>query len=122
MSHIVEIQTQVRDPIAIRGVCERLQLPQPVFGIHQLFTSSAQGWGISLRGWQYPVVCQTESGSLKYNNYGGLWGQQAELDRFLQLYAIEKTKLEARSKGYSVTEQSLADGSVKLTVQLGGAA
>lgn len=36
--------------------------------------------------------------------------------------AVEKAKIEARKKGHSVTEQSLADGSIKLTVQVGGAA
>ena len=45
-----------------------------------------------------------------------------ELDRFLQMYAVEKAKLEARRQGHSVTEQSLADGSVKLTINVGGAA
>jgi len=35
--------------------------------------------------------------------------------------AFEQTKIEARRKGYSVSEQSLADGSIKLTVQVGGA-
>ncbi len=50
------------------------------------------------------------------------WGDQAELSRFLQAYAAEKTKIEARKKGHSVTEQTLADGSIKLTIQVGGAA
>jgi hypothetical protein len=39
----------------------------------------------------------------------------------LQAYAVEKTKIEARRKGHAVTEQQLADGSIKLTVQVGGA-
>jgi hypothetical protein len=43
------------------------------------------------------------------------------MDRFLQAYAIERAKMEARRKGHTVTEQSLADGSVKLTVTVGGA-
>lgn len=50
------------------------------------------------------------------------WGKQAELDRFLQAYAVEKAKLEARKHGHTVTEQSLMDGSIKLVVQVGGAA
>jgi hypothetical protein len=42
--------------------------------------------------------------------------QDAHLDRFLQAYAAEKTKLEARKQGYTVTEQQLADGSLKLHI------
>jgi len=49
-------------------------------------------------------------------------GQQQQLDRFLQVYAVEAAKIEAHRKGHSVTEQNLADGSIKLTVQIGGAA
>ncbi len=50
------------------------------------------------------------------------WGAQRSLDLFLQAYAVEKAKLEARKRGHNVTEQSLADGSIKLCVQLAGGA
>jgi len=39
----------------------------------------------------------------------------------VQVYACEKTKIEARKRGHTVTEQQLVDGSVKLTVNIGGA-
>ena len=61
MSHIVQIQTEVRDAAAVRAGCRRLQLD------------------------------------------------------------VEKAKLEAHKAGHCVTEQSLADGSIKLTVQVGRA-
>ncbi len=38
----------------------------------------------------------------------------------LQAYAVEKARLEARLKGYSVTELALADGSIRLVVAVGG--
>lgn len=50
------------------------------------------------------------------------WGERQHLDSFLQSYAVEKSKIEARRKGHSVTESQLADGSVKLTINVGGAA
>jgi hypothetical protein len=50
------------------------------------------------------------------------WGKQCELDRLMQAYAVEKARLEARRQGHTITEQSLADGSVKLTVQVQGGA
>jgi len=40
------------------------------------------------------------------------------MDGFLQAYAIEKAKLEARRKGYSVTEKKLPNGSIKLEVKV----
>lgn len=120
MSHIVKIHTEVRDPIAVSSACMRLNLPQPIHGEHQLFTQRVTGLGVRLPRWQYPVVCQMATGQLQYDNYGGRWGEQIQLDRFLQSYAAEKAKLEARRQGYSVTEQSLDDGSIRLTIQVGG--
>ena len=53
--------------------------------------------------------------------YQGRWGAEVHLDAFRQAYAVEKTHLEARRQGHTVQERSLADGSVKLTIQLGDA-
>lgn len=122
MSHIVTIKTEVRDPIAIAAACHRLGLTSPVHGTAKLFSGAATGILVHLPGWKYPVVCQTETGQVAFDNYEGRWGEQAQLDQFLQAYAVEKAKLEARKKGHAVTEQSLSDGSVKLTIQVGGAA
>ena len=38
------------------------------------------------------------------------------LDLFLQAYAVEMAKLEARKQGYSAYEQPLSDGSIKVTL------
>jgi hypothetical protein len=65
-------------------------------------------------------VYQLETGEIRYDNYGGRWGEQQHLDRFLQMYAVEKAKIEARRRGNARTEQQLADGSVKLTINVGG--
>jgi hypothetical protein len=77
---------------------------------------------VKLPGWQYPVVCSLETGKLQYDNYNGHWGPQQELSRFLQAYAVEKAKIEARKKGHQVMETSLQDGSIRVTVRVGGAA
>ena len=64
----------------------------------------------------YPAVIDTQTGEVKFDNFAGHWGDQQHLDRFLQLYAVEKAKLEARKKSYAVSEQSLNDGSIKLQI------
>lgn len=120
MSNIVHIQTEVRDPLAISSACARLSLPQPVEGEHQLFTNRVKGLAVQLPRWQFPIVCQTDTGRVQYDNFEGRWGEPAQLDRFLQGYAVEKAKIEARRQGYDVAEQSLADGSIRLTIQVGG--
>ena len=122
MSHIVEIKTEVRDEAAVRLACQRLHLPRPIRGTYELYSSSETGLGIELPKWKYPVVANTETGQLRFDNFKGRWGAQEHLDSFLQLYSVEKAKIEARRKGHSVVEQQLENGSIKVTVNVGGAA
>ena len=119
MSHVVRIETQVRDRAAVAAACDRLKLPAPVSGAFQLYAESAVGLGVTLPGWRYPLVCDVTTGALAYDNFGGAWGDERALDQFLQAYAIEKTRLEARRNGYVVTEQPLSGGAVKLTLHVG---
>ncbi len=122
MRHIVTIKTEVRDAVAVRAACHRLSLPQAAQGKTKLFSGEVEGLAVQLPEWSYPVVCELATGQLHYDNFKGRWGDQIHLDRFLQAYAVEKAKLEARNRGHSVTEQSLSDGSIKLTVQVTGGA
>jgi hypothetical protein len=122
MSHTVTIKTEVRDAAAVRAACERLRLPAPVQGKHELFNSEVEGLAVKLPDWVYPVVADLPTGTLAFDDFNGRWGDRTHLDRFIQAYAAEKVKIEARRKGHAVTERQLADGSIKLTVQIGGAA
>ena len=122
MSHTVEIETEVRDEAAVNAACSRLHLPRATRGTFQLYSTEATGLGIELPRWKYPVVADTETGRLQFDNYNERWGSQEYLDQFLQMYAVEKAKIEARRKGHSVVEQRLDNDSVKLTVQVGGVA
>lgn len=122
MSHIVSIKTEVRDAAAVRAACRRLGLAEPAQGTTKLYSGEATGLAVKLPEWVYPVVCDTTTGQMKYDNFNGRWGDPKHLNRFLQAYAVERAKIEARKKGYSVAEQQLADGSIKLTIQVQGGA
>jgi hypothetical protein len=121
MSHIVEIQTEVRDPAAVAAACQRLGLPEPVHGTAKLFEGEAAGWLVKLPGWLYPIVIDTATASVRFDNYGGSWGAAEQLDHFLQAYGVAMAAIEARKKGLSVAEQTLADGSILVTIGVGGA-
>ncbi|MCA9177993.1 MAG: DUF1257 domain-containing protein [Planctomycetales bacterium] len=119
MSHIVTIATEVRDPAALGDACARLGLAAPVHETTRLFGGEATGWCVHLPGWKYPVVCDTDNGQVRLDDYEGQWGDRQELDSLLQAYACEKAKREARRHGHSVTEQLLPDGSIRLTIFVG---
>jgi hypothetical protein len=118
MSHIVQIKTELRDPIAISAACKRLGLQQPTTGKFRVYAVDREGIGINLPGWQFPVVVNTTTGAVDYDNYNGSWGAQKELDAFLQAYAVEKAIYEAQKGGYSVFEETLPDGSIKLNIMV----
>jgi hypothetical protein len=116
MSHLVVIETRVHDAAALTAACRRLGLAEPVHGNVRFFSGDATGLSVTLPGWQYPIVVDTAKGAIKYDNYEGRWGDSAQLGRLLQMYAVEKAKLEARKKGYAVTEQTRQDGSIVLQI------
>jgi hypothetical protein len=116
MSHLVVIETRVHDGAALKAACRRLGLAEPVHDNVRFFSGDVTGLSVALPGWQYPIVVDTVEGSIKYDNYEGRWGDPRELGRLLQMYAVEKAKLEARKKGYCVNEQTRQDGSIVLQI------
>ena len=122
MSHIVTIKTEVRDHTAVTAACRRLTLPEPAEGTALLYSGQATGLLVHLPDWLYPVVIDTTTGTMRYDNYGGYWGDEQHLHRFLQAYAVERVRSEARKKNHVATEQSLADGSILVEIEIGGTA
>jgi hypothetical protein len=122
LSHVVTIRTEIRDLAAIQAACRRLNLEQPEQGTFSLYSGEATGVAVQLPDWAYPCVFDVATGQAKYDNFQGHWGDQKHLDAFLQAYAVEKAKIESRRRGHSVTEQTLADGSIKLIVNVQGGA
>lgn len=116
MSHVVQIQTRAQDAAAVAAACRRLGFAEPIHGTARLYSGEATGLLVQLPGWQYPAVIDTSTGSIKYDNFQGHWGDQKYLDQFLQMYAVEKAKLEARKKGLFVNEQVIQDGSILLRI------
>ncbi len=49
-------------------------------------------------------------------------GEEKHLHRFMQAYVVERSRIEARKKSYLATEQSLADGSILVEIEVGGQA
>ncbi len=121
MSHLVTIQTKIHDPAAVAAACQRLNLAAPVQGTAKLYSGEATGLLIQLPGWRYPAVIDTLTGVVHFDDFEGHWGDRQHLHHFLQMYSVERAKLEARKKGYQVNEQALQDGSIKLRIMEGAA-
>ena len=64
MSHIAQIQTEVRSEPAVQAACKQLHLPPAKRGTFELYDSTETGLGIELPKWRYPVVANTETGQI----------------------------------------------------------
>jgi hypothetical protein len=118
VSHVVTIKTTLTDRQAIQAACQRLGLAAPVDGEAKMYAGqTVRGFLVRLKDWKYPVAINTTTGEAQHDNFNGYWGHPSELDRFVQAYAACKVTIEARKKGYGVTEAAQADGSIKLTVR-----
>src|SRR5689334_8311965 len=100
LSHIVTLKTEVRDHAAVAAACRRLTLPEPAHGTAELYSGQATGLIVNLPDWAYPVVIDTDSGAIRYDNYEGAWGDEQHLHRLLQAYVVERARIEARKKSY----------------------
>lgn len=120
MSHTVTVKTDVRSKQAIAAACQRLGLAAPVDGKHTLFqrSESLHGTAVQLPNWQYPVIFNTETGDVAYDNFNGNWGNIDEYNKFMQAYAVCRTMQEASLQGHMAMEETLPDGSVRITVNV----
>lgn len=84
---------------------------------HRLFTSSATGWGVKLKGWRYPTVFNTDTGEVKFDNYGGKWGDEKRLNEFKQRCSVESAIMRAELEGRKYTETKLDDGRIRIRIE-----
>ena len=118
MSHTMNIETEMRDLAVLKATCKKLGL-EISNGEHGLYNSTETGLAVKLPGWKYPAVVKAD-GKIAYDNYGGSWGKQSELGKLTAHYGIEKAKIEARKKGYSVIEGRNVKGDLTLKIRLEG--
>ena len=122
MSHIVTITTDVRDPARSRPPAGDWGWPSRSQARRRCSKGKSPGYSSGCRAGSIRWSSIPGPAQVRFDNFAGSWGNPTQLDRFLQAYALEKAKIEARRKGFATTEQALADGSIKLTIEVGGTA
>jgi hypothetical protein len=66
--------------------------------------------------WSHDVAVP-KSGNLRYDNYEGKWGDEAELDKILQAYSVAELKYQSELEGYIITETRLDNGDIELVAE-----
>lgn len=88
-------------------------------GTSTLYRESVSGYRFTLPDWRYPgvVVFNGNSGSLKYDNYNGLWGKQEHMDSVVQTFVKNVVTAAAKRHGYRETATRMnAEGQMEVTL------
>jgi len=107
MSHTATVKTMLKDELAIRAACKQLGLPEPVIGEVKLHSTTEKGLLIKLPNWKFAIAVNLETGVAMYDNYEGVWGKIAELDKFTQAYSQQVAMMQLGADGYAVDESTL---------------
>lgn len=118
MSHVVKCRVEMKNSNALNAAIDHLKLENLGQGTHTLYNNQkATGIAVKLPAWNYPVVINTETGEAKYDNYGGHWGKQVELDKLVQRYAVETAREQALLSGMTIEEHTEQNGDITLRMQ-----
>lgn len=118
MSHVSQMSVKFTDIEAMKAACIRMGAQFCGKGFITFYDETeVGGYVIQLPDWKYGIVVKPD-GSIRYDNYGGEWGDIKELNSFKQLYAVETAKLKAKQEGYTYQEDELPTGVLKLTIEI----
>lgn len=100
MSHTVKIKVKIKDRALFAKIIEEQKGKVLGEGKHNLFSSSHQGFGFQLNGWQYPCIV-TEDNDVFYDNFNGSWGKPEILTNLMDAYTIGVAKQAADQAGWT---------------------
>lgn len=118
MSHIVTVETMLKNTASISKACARLKWKCVEKGVGVFYNgNSVSGCVVNPTNWKYPIVIK-ESGEILSDTYNGNWGDINDLNRLKQYYALEETKTTLSTQGLYGYEEEHEDGSITLTAEV----
>ena len=116
LSHVVTVQTEVRDPPPSRPPAASSHCPSRSTARPSFFSGQAPGLLVRLPEWLFPVVIDRPPARPATITTRGL-GDERHLHRFLQAYVVERSPSRPAEE-LLTTEQSLADGSILVEIEV----
>lgn len=121
MSHTTRRKSAIKSLDGLKKACDRVPGAKYLgHGEARTYSGTHTGHRVQLPGWRYPVTVDTNTGEVTFDNYGGSWGSETELDKLKQAYGVEAAKAQAMEEGREFEEIKLDDGSIKCIIPLGG--
>lgn len=117
MSHIVTIQTELKNKESIQEVCKALNVQYLGQKTTKYYNTTKSGIAVQFRNWKYPVTIQ-ENGSVYFDNYQGSWGNKKDLDAFINEYSLVETVGKLKKKNLRYEVQRLKNNEIKIEVMI----
>lgn len=105
MSHTVKVKVSYSSLAALSKAVEAMGGKVLGDGTHKLFDAAHAGFGFTLKGWNYPLVLKAD-GELAFDDYGGQWGNRADLDRLRGEYALARAEEHCAQVGWQCERAS----------------
>lgn len=99
MSHIVRMDVKMKDWEILAKAAQNIGAMILGSGTHHVFGTRQTGFGVKLRGWNYPVVIDN-LGMASLDNYGGSWGDMQEMTRLQEAYALAAAEKVCTEQGW----------------------
>ena len=120
MSHVATVKTAIRNLPVLVVACKALGLTEIKAGQQtvQLYSEKVEGnFSVKLPGWKYPVVVNTTTGQILFDNFEGRWGEIDELNKLTQEYSLtcaEEQLEEFRLQGWDIQLQKQENGDIQI--------
>ena len=72
---------------------------------------------VKLKDWKFPVLVNTTTGDMHFDNYNGSWGKIEELNKLVQEYSLqtaEEQLEEFRLQGWDIQRQKQENGDIQI--------
>lgn len=135
MSHYCEVQIELRDEAALVAALARMGFNREIIEVHQT-PQTLYGYQGDARKQKAHIIIRRKYVGPAANDLGfereadgcyRIWVSEydrrkngyndAWLGRLKQAYGIEKARIEAKKRGYRLTEQKLGNGTVRLILR-----
>lgn len=124
MSHIVTVKTQFKDGEILLNTLKKFNVCISSGERHSvtMFGSTVEAdISFKLPGWRYPVAVDLKTGEVKFDNYGGSWGQIEEFDKVHQQYTLDVAEAtqdvqQLIAQGWQTTQETQPNGDVHLVL------
>lgn len=124
MSHVATVTTAIKNLSILIKTCQALgiEFTQGQQSVDLYERAVTGDFSCKLPGWHYPIVVNSQTGEISFDNYKGSWGDEKELHKLIQEYSLSVAEEECSEfvlQGFTIERQKQENGDIQLVIQQG---